>query len=254
MAAIKSFLKLILYKPLFNLLILLVWLTPGHNVGVGIIALTVIIRLLLLPSSAKSIEAQNKLKNLQPEIDKIKEKYKTDQQAQAKATMDFYKANKISPFSSCLPLLIQFPILIILYYVFQSGLNTNRFAELLYSFTPRPEFISTMFLGIDLSKPNIYLAIITGLLQFWQTKQMSPVTPPSADKGQNKNDMFQNVLTKQMLYIMPIFTVFIALKLPAALPLYWSITTLFMVAQQWYLMKKGNDSKSGVSVAIRNKK
>jgi len=111
MTAIKSFFKTILYKPLFNLLVLLIWLIPGHNVGVAIIILTVLIRLALLPSTASSIKAQKKLKELQPEIDKIREKYKSDQQAQAKATMDFYKDNKINPFSSCLPLLIQLPIL-----------------------------------------------------------------------------------------------------------------------------------------------
>jgi len=251
MSAIKSFFTTILYKPLFNVLIFLVWLIPGHYVGFAIIILTVLIRLILLPSSANSIKAQKKLKDLQPEIDKIREKYKTDQQAQAKATMDFYKENKINPFSSCLPLLIQLPILIILYYVFRSGLTTARFGDLLYGFTPHPNAINTMFFGIDLAQPSIYLAVITGALQFWQTKQMAPVEPPKTGEG-NQNAM-ASALNKQMLYIMPVFTVFIAAKLPAALPLYWSITTIFMVIQQAVLLRDKSVDKKGVSVSVRNR-
>ena len=250
MAAIKSFFKVILYKPLFNILVFFIWAIPGHDVGTAIIILTVLIRLILLPSSANSIKAQKKLKDLQPEIDRIKEKYKNDQQAQAKATMDFYQANKINPFSSCLPLLIQLPILTVLYYVFQSGLSTNRFADLLYSFTPRPEYVDTMFLGMNISQPNIYLAIVTGLLQFWQAKQMTPSMPVNKD---DKQSAFQSALGKQMLYVMPILTVFIAMKLPAALPIYWSVTTLFMIAQQYFLLKDNKPDKKGITVSVKSK-
>lgn len=250
MASIKSFFKTILYKPLFNILVFLVWAIPGHDVGTAIIILTVLIRVLLMPATANSIKAQKKLKDLQPEIDKIKEKHKDNQQAQAKATMDFYQANKINPFSSCLPLLIQLPILMVLYYVFQSGLSTDRFADLLYGFTPRPQFVDTFFWGMDISKSNIYLAIITGLLQFWQTKQMTPSEPAKKDDKQNA---FQSALGKQMLYVMPIFTIFIAMKLPAALPLYWSVTTLFMIVQQHYLLKDGKSDKKGITVNVRSK-
>ena len=167
--------------------------------------------------------------------------------------MDFYSQNKINPFSSCLPLLIQLPILIVLYYVFKSGLNTDRFEELLYNFTPHPATVNTMFLGMDLSQPNIYLAIITGALQFWQTKQMMPKEEPKKPDDNNKQSAFQGILNKQMLYIMPIFTVIIAVKLPAALPLYWSVTTLFMVAQQAILLKKNNTDKKGVTVSVKAK-
>lgn len=233
-------------------MVFLIWMIPGHDVGTAIIILTVLLRFALLPSSAKAIKSQKKLKDLQPEIDKIKEKYKNDQQAQAKATMDFYQQNKINPFSSCLPILIQLPILMVLYYVFRSGLSTARFDELLYGFTPRPETVNTIFLGIDLTQPNIYLAIITGLLQFWQTKQMTPSEPKKDKNAKDSQNAFQSAMSKQMLYIMPIFTVIIAVKLPAALPLYWATTTLFMVIQQALLLKKSNKDKTGVTVKIKN--
>ena len=240
MVAIKSFLKTILYKPLFNALIFLVWLVPGHNVGWAIIILTTIIRLILLPSSLSAARQQKKMRDLQPEIAELQSKYKDDKQKQAQVLMEFYKKNKVNPLGSCLPLLVQLPILIILYYVFQAGLSTQRF-DLLYGFIPRPEFIKTVFLGIDLAKPNIWiLPVIAGALQFIQTRQIMPPTPKKAG---DKPDM-QAMVSKQMLYLMPIFTIFIAGRLPAALPLYWIITNIFTIGQQWWVFSRPADGIS----------
>ncbi len=239
MATIKLVLKTILYRPLFNALIFLVWLIPGHNVGWAIIILTIIIRLILLPSSLKAARSQLKLRDLQPELQKIQAEYKGDKTKQSQAMMEFYKKNKVSPWGSCLPLLIQFPILIVLYYVFINGLNTQHF-DLLYSFVPRPEFISTSFFGIDLAQPERWiLPIITGALQFIQGWQIQPKKTP----GQGKD--MQQAMSRQMLYLMPVFTVIIAMRLPAALPLYWGITTLFGIGQQWYANKQINASRDG---------
>jgi len=230
MATLKLILETILYKPLYNALIFLVWLVPDHNVGWAIIILTVVIRLILLPSSLKAARAQIRLRDLQPELAKIQAEYKDDKTKQSKAVMDFYKKHKVSPWGSCLPLLIQFPILIVLYYVFINGLTTARF-DLLYAFVPRPEVINTVWLGIDLAKPNVWLLpVLAGVLQYIQGRQMQPVTT----KGDDKSGQMQSMLTKQMLYLMPVFTVIIAMRLPAALPLYWIITTLFGIGQQWY--------------------
>ncbi len=231
MATIKLLLKLILYQPLFNALIFLVWLIPGHNVAWAIIILTVIIRLILLPSSLKAARAQIKLRDLQPELQKIQAQYKDDKQKQSQAMMEFYKTNKVSPLGSCLPLLIQFPILIVLYYVFINGLNTAHF-DLLYAFMPRPEIINTMFLGLDMAQPDRWiLPVIAGALQFVQSRQLMP---PAKDGKQDPTA----AISKQMMYLMPVFTVIIAGRLPAALPLYWAITTLFGIAQQWWVVRE----------------
>lgn len=239
MSSIKYVLKLILYQPLYNALIFLVWLIPGHNVAWAIIILTVVIRLLLLPSSLKAARAQLKLRDLQPELQKIQEQYKGDKTKQSQAIMDFYKKNQVSPWGSCLPLLIQFPILIVLYYVFINGLGTQRF-DLLYSFMPRPETINTIWLGMDLAKPNVWiLPIITGALQFIQGWQMQP---PKKTAEPQKGDI-ANAMSRQMLYLMPVFTVIIAMRLPAALPLYWIITTLFAIGQQWWAMRDPGSRK-----------
>lgn len=228
----KAFIKLILYQPLYNALIFLVWLVPDHNVGWAIIVLTVLIRLILAPSSMKSIRQQKMMQDLQPEIQALQEKYKDDKKAQSEALMEFYKVNKVNPLGSCLPLLIQLPILIVLYYVFINGLDTSRFATLLYSWMPRPETINTIFLGLDLAKPDRWIMpIIAAGLQFFQSWQIAPKTKPK--EGQE----MQAMMGKQMLYLMPLFTLFIAGRFPAALPLYWSITTLFSIVQQWIVFR-----------------
>lgn len=257
----KAFIKLILYRPLFNALIILVWLVPGHNVGWAIILLTIIIRIILLPSSLNALRQQKRMQELQPEIQDIQNKFKNDKQKLAEELTKFYRTNKVNPLGACLPLLIQLPILIILYYVFINGLSTDRF-DLLYAWMPRPEFIQTIFFGLDLSKPDRWiLPIIAGGLQFIQSWQIMPKTKPG-----EKPQMAQ-MMSKQMLYLMPVFTIFIAGQLPAALPLYWAVTTLFGIGQQWYvyrdkskfknqnvkLEKEKTIVKRGVEITVRKK-
>jgi len=243
MSSIKYVLKIILYKPLFNALIVLVWLMPFHSAGLAIIILTVIIRLILLPSSIKATRQQKRMRDFQPEIAVLQEKYKDDKQKQSQELMAFYKKNKINPLGSCLPLLIQLPILLILYYVFRNGLDTHRF-DLLYQFTPRPGFINTMFLGINLANPDRFiLPVIAGVLQYFQSRQMMPPIPAKKSDSQSPaspsqgGQEMQTMISKQMMYLMPVFTVLIAGRLPAALPLYWVVTTLFAIGQQWWVFR-----------------
>jgi len=252
--SIKNVFKVILLKPIYNLLMALVFVIPGNNLGVAIIVLTLIIRMALYPLSASSFEAQKKIKKLQPELDKIKKKYKGDKEGEAKATMDLYTRYKINPLASCLPLLLQFPILIILYYTLKISLDTSRF-DLLYSFTPRPETVNPIFLSIDLSEPSIYLAIAAGVLQFVQSK----MTMPSKSKKDPKNkkdsqSMLQNIMGNQMLYFFPILTIYIGSTLPAALTLYWLVTILFTVGQQYYIMNFKKSSSIEVSIKDKNEK
>lgn len=247
MLFLKGILKTILYQPLFNALIFLVWLIPGHNMGLAIIALTIIIRFILLPSSVKATRQQKKMKDLQPAIQELQEKYKGDKQKQAQMLMDFYKANKVNPLGSCLPLLVQLPILIILYYVFQAGLDSSRLS-MLYGFVPRPDFINNVFLGIDLAKPDKWvLPVIAGLLQFVQSRQIMP--PTKAKKGEE----MQAMISKQMLYLMPVFTIFIAGRLPAALPIYWIVTSVFTIIQQWFVLREPAHEIKGKHIVVQAK-
>jgi YidC/Oxa1 family membrane protein insertase len=144
--------------------------------------------------------------------------------------MELYKIHKVNPISSCLPLLIQLPILIALYQVFIRSLNGQELMGI-YSFVPKPETISPMFLGVmNLSHANIIMAAIAALLQYWQAKLMLP---------KNKTqDGTAKMMQYQTLYLLPAVTLFIGWKLPASLPLYWIVTTLFGIAQQYYIIRK----------------
>ena len=218
-----------IYRPLLNLLIYVYNVLPGHDIGIVIILLTLLIRLLLAPSFHKSLKSQSDMNALQPKLAELKEKHKDDKEGQAKAMMDLYKENKINPLSSCLPLLIQLPILIALYQVFQKTLGGS--VEGLYTFVQNPGTINPYFLGlINLSKPSLAFGVIAGLAQFWQSKITMPSTP--------NQDSTAKIMAMQTTYVLPFVSAFIALRLPAGLPLYWIITTLFAVGQQYYIMRQ----------------
>src|SRR3989339_551577 len=135
----------ILFQPLLNLM---VWLYNFlGDFGIAIIIVTVIVRLFLVPLSMKAIKSQKALQELQPQMNEIKNRYKNNKEEQTKATMEFYKKNKINPLSSCLPLLIQLPIIFALYRVFRLGLAEESMVYL-YTFVARPETLHPFFLNI----------------------------------------------------------------------------------------------------------
>lgn len=223
-----------IYKPIYNALIFLYDVIPGHDLGIAIILLTVGIRFLLYPVAQKQIESQKKLQELQPEIKNIQEKYKGDKEKQGRMLMDFYKEKKVNPASGCLPLVIQIVFFIALYRAFIAGLNFSSGCQDLYNFVSCPAAINARFLGfLDLVKPNIILAVIAAGGQFIQTKMMMVKTPVSA-----KKDDFTAIMNKQMLFLGPLLTLFIGLKFPAGLAVYWIVNTVFAIVQQYLVMKK----------------
>ena len=225
-----------LFSPLLNLLITIYNFLPYKDLGITIIILTILIRLLLYPLYRKSIKSQKALQDIQPKMQEIQEKYKDNPEKKALELMKLYKENKVNPLSSCLPLLIQLPILIAVYSVFRTGISTDTFVNL-YSFVKQPGALDAMFLGVlDLTKPHIFLAVLAGIAQFAQTKMLMSKKQPKVEGSKDENTM--SMVNKQMTYIMPIFTVIIGSKLPGALTLYWFTTTSLMVVQQYFIMKK----------------
>ncbi len=232
----------ILYRPLFNALILLYQYLPGHDFGVAIIVLTIIIRLLLYPSSVQSIKSQKVLKELQPKIREIQEKYKNDKEKQTKEIIELYKNKKINPFSGCLPLLFQLPVLIALYRVFWRGLQQGQLSNL-YNFVSFSGSIDPTFLGVlNLTQPSIGLAVIAGVVQFFQAKMLAPQDKIS--KPKDRDAQFSGIIQKQMLYFFPAFTVLILCKFPSAIAVYWTVTALFSIAQQYFILKNHGIRKS----------
>jgi len=233
----------ILYQPLFNALVFLYEYLPGHDFGVAVIVLTVIIRLILYPLMIKSIRSQKILSELQPKIQEIQQKYKNDKEKQTKEMMALYQKEKINPFGGCLPLLVQLPILIALYRVFWKGLQPGAMS-LLYSFVPNPGAIDPTFLGIiNLGQGNVALAIVAGITQFIQSKMLMPKNKKK-EQGRGQRGQFSEMMQKQMLYFFPIFTVLILLRLPSAIAVYWIVTALFSIGQQ-YLVFKPSSVKNG---------
>ncbi len=225
----------IFYQPILNLLVFLYNTVSFQDLGIAIILLTVVIKLVFWPLGRQAINSQKALQDLQPKLQELKKKYSGDKAGLSRATMDLYKENKINPFSSCLPLLIQLPFLWAVYRVFADGINNNL--ELVYPFIQRPEIMHTISFGfLDLAKPNVYLAVLAGLAQFWQAKMMM-AKQPKIEKGTDAAENMTAIMNKQMLYFMPAITIFIGISLPGGLTLYWFVLTLLTALQQVIMFK-----------------
>ncbi len=217
-----------LYRPLFNALVFIYNIIP--DLGIAIIVLTSIIRLILYPFSKKAVRSQKEISQLQPKIKEIQKKH-PNKEEQARALMSLYQKHRINPMAGCLPILIQLPILIALYRVFFTGLDAHNF-DLLYNFVQEPASFNVMFLNlVDLSQKSIIFAFLAGILQFFHSKMVMPKKGSSAQKGKVGGIDVSSILSSQMTYFMPLLTFFIALNLPAALPLYWSVITVFGIIQ-----------------------
>lgn len=176
------------------------------------------------------------MSELQPKIQEVQEKYKSDKEKQTKEIMALYQKEGINPFGGCLPLLIQMPVLIALYRVFWKGLQPEAMGSL-YSFIPNPGTINPNFLGmINLAQGSIILAVLAGLTQFFQSKMLMSKNKKTGKKT-DQMSRFSDVIQKQMLYFFPIFTVLFLWKLPSAIGVYWIVTSLFSILQQYLILK-----------------
>ncbi len=237
--------QILFYQPILNVLIWLYNVLPGNDIGIAIIALTFIVKGILWPFTAQQIKQQRAMQLLQPKVDEIRKRLKDDKDAQAKELMELYKKDKVNPASSCLPLLIQLPVFWGLFRALRDGL-AGRSLQLLYPFVAHPAAVNPIFLGLmDLSKPNYILAVLAGAIQFvqsWQIMRRPALTtePPKElrDKKGAKDEDMSAIMNKQMMYIMPIVTVFIGISLPGGLTLYWLTMSLLMVVQQTLFLRK----------------
>lgn len=241
----------IFYRPIYNILIFFASTIPFHDFGLAIILLTILIRTILLIPSHKSMKSQRKMQEIQPKLNHIKEKHKGNQEMISKETMAIWKDHKVNPLSGCLPLLIQFPILIAIFYVIQNGLNPDN-TYLLYGslkdFSIRN--INTNFLGIlELKNINHFvLPIIVGGLQFTQMKlAMMRKKDKNDDKKENKQNEME-MANQMMIYIMPVMIAVFTASMPAGVGLYWSVSTAYGIAQQYVVNKQLENEKASVKV------
>ena len=185
--------------------------------GLAIILLTLVLKLILYPSSVKQNKSMQDMQRIQPEIKEIQNKYKDDKQTQQQKMMELYKKHNVNPLASCLPLLIQLPILIAL---FQTII---RLEEL--------QGASFLWIG-SLGEPDLPLALLTGITMFFQTHLQQSWSGAPA-----------NPQTKTMGMVMPVLIVFFGMSLPAGVLVYWFTSNLAMIGQQYLIFKRKQPAK-----------
>ncbi|ETB64089.1 TPA: membrane protein insertase YidC [Candidatus Nomurabacteria bacterium] len=240
-----TFWTTIFYQPIYNALIFIMDKVTFGDIGFAIILLTIIVKLILAPLTRKSIRSQILMKKMEPELKQIKKDY-PNKEEQAKKTFDLYKKYGTNPFSGCLVILIQLPVIFALYYVFYKGITVDQ--SLIYSFINIPEISHTKFLNlIEMSSKNIPLAILTGLSQFVQGYLSIPLKnkEPNEEKEKKQPD-FQEALSNSMQtnikYILPVFIAFVAYQTSAAVALYWITSNVFTIVQEWHIRRKLKNS------------
>jgi len=261
----------LLYQPLVNALILF-YKIFGQNLGLAIIGLTLAIRGALMPLTSPSVKSAQKMRELAPELEKLKKKHKKDKQALAQAQLKLYQKHGINPAAGCLPQIIQIIILIALFQAFRQVLSADgeiikKLNEVLYSWLQlgKTETINTRFLYLDLTQPDLIqlpfklnllnftidklpglFLLLAAVTQFLSSKMMMPSAKAvelKADKTPEKEDDMAAMMQKQMLYMMPLMTIFIGFRFPSGLVLYWFTFSLFMAVQQLVIKKKKNNGK-----------
>ena len=242
----------IFIRPLYNGLVIIMNVVPGIDVGVAVIIFTVIVRLILFPLSKSALLTQVRMKEVEPEANKIKAQYAADKQLQAAKTMELYKQRGVHPFSGILLLFIQLPILFALISVFYKIIPTID-PTLLYSFVHVPTIKATL-LGLDLTHKSLILALVTGVVQFLQLhysvasrqqRNIAQNMPKNAGKPDSATN-FANSMNTQMKFMMPIVAFasiywLIPSRYPQAasiIAIYWSISALFTFGQELYIRKK----------------
>jgi YidC/Oxa1 family membrane protein insertase len=242
------------YAPLYNGLVWFINIMPWHSVALAVILFTCIIKIILFPLSQKSVKTQFEMKRIEPEINEIKTKYKDDKKAQAEKTMRLYKERGINPFSGVLLMIIQFPVLIALYYVFLNGGLPNIDHTAIYSFTKIPDVINMNFLGISVGDKSVIFALLAAVAQFFQMQITVPKTPKKDKFKDEKGPSFKDELAKsmgmQMKYVMPVIIFFIAKSFPVVVSLYLITSSLFAIGQELYVRKQSR-IKTGQIIAVK---
>jgi YidC/Oxa1 family membrane protein insertase len=229
------------------------------NFGLAIILLTLVIRLILLPLVWPSLKSAQKIRDLQPKLNKLKDKYGTDKQALATAQMSLYKQEGVNPLSGCLPQILQIVVLLLFFYGF--NMVSNFFIgkgsldqinmNLIQPFKISPGFKADLnFFGSDLAMTpaklftqginlSLLLPLIlllgSGVLQYFSAKLMMP--SPKTDENiikatKDKEDDMMSAMRTQSMYMMPLMTIFIGWNFSLGLLLYWFITSALMIGQQ----------------------
>ncbi len=250
----------VFFEPTVNILIFLLRVFEASHIpgalGLAIIALTILIRVLLWPLMSAQLKSARQMAELKPRMDELKKKHGNDKQSLALAQSQLYKEAGVNPAAGCLPVLVQFPVLIALYQsitaMFESSHGLERINNALYipswhlSSSPDP-----YFLGLSLAdKPAdfarigavvLLVPLLTAIFQFLQSKMMSPAKPVGIKKNDSKNEKEEKEsmdeamvqVQSQMMYVLPVMIGYFSYTLPIGLALYWNALTLVSIYQQY---------------------
>ena len=218
----------VITKPLFLLLHKLSDLLG--NVGLSILALTVLIRILLFPLANKSFKSMSKMKILTPKMTEIRERYKTDKLKMQQEIMALYKSEKVNPLSGCLPILIQIPIFFALYKVLFVTLETRHapfYGWVKDLSAPDPTTIFNLFGLFNFMPPSFLMIgawpLLMALTMYLQQK-LNPAPP--------------DPLQAKIMSFLPLMFLFLFATFPAGLVIYWTWNNILSIGQQWIIMKK----------------
>ncbi len=240
---ISHIFNLVVYDPLYNGLVFLVGIIPTHDMGLAVIALTIIVRFIIYPLSRRAIHTQMAMKKLAPDLEKLKAKYKNDKAEQGRAMFALYKEHGVHPLASIGLVLIQLPVLLGLYFVFLNGGFPAVDPSLLYSFVSVPPAVNMEFLGfVDMgAKHNVILAILVALSQLIYSrlsmgprKKVLDATPVEASISGDLAKSFD----LQARYVFPLLFAVFSYFVAAAVPLYWLTGNLFMIGQEFVAGRK----------------
>lgn len=225
----------------------------GQNLGVAVILFSVFLIFVLRPLTKPYMESMKKIREMEPQLAKLRKKFGSDKLKLSQAQAELYKQNKINPTAGCLPYILQFIVLIALFgvftKVFANGQSVQNINDQLLPFLKfsQNETINTKFLYMDISKPDVFhipgitfglpglFLILATLAQFLSVKITSPYIKKEeqiAKKTKNETDDTQVMMQKSMIYMMPAMTIIFGLKLPSGLALYWLVYSLVTVWQQ----------------------
>lgn len=245
-------LNLILLYPLLAIYKALLFIHFPHPLGISIILLTILIRIVLYPLISSQLKASKRMQELSPHLAEIKEKHKGNSTMISQETMRLYKEHGVNPAAGCLPVLIQLPVIWILYSVLQNivkapalvtaEINKVITLDFLKLSTPLDQSFFLLPLGLTPAQllPThgflvLLVPVVTGVLQFIQSKMMFSQAPST-----QKKDDFSSAFASQSTYIFPVMIGFFSYTFPIGLSLYWNTFTLFGIIQQYRVSGLGN--------------
>ncbi len=224
----------ILYKPIVNLIIWFNQILPGNDFGLAMIAVTIVIKIILLPLEIKSLQMQKSLRKIQKQLDDIQKNQKTSKEEQAQAMMAVYQKEGVNPFASIGVVFLQLPFLLAVIQAinyFGKIFSGETFDPgLLYKFIPAPGSLNPMFLGlVNLSRPSWVLAVLVSILQL-AIMLNAPGTTPAKKP--------EEIMQRNMNVVFAGFMLVILLNTPAFLGLYFFVSLIITFAQQKFINKK----------------